>query len=112
MALRTALRSKLRRAPDDATTQAQWRAKNTDRAYDGSNSAVAPLVESLRRDGVLITDAATVFGDDALFQEAAREAQTLFGLPRELVDAAAGPKAMFLTKLATGFPGSPINGVP
>ena len=47
MALRTALRSKLRRAPDDATTQAQWRAKNKDRAYEGPNSAVAPLVERL-----------------------------------------------------------------
>ena len=102
MALRTALRSKLRRAPDDATIQAQWRAKNKDRAYDGSNSAVEPLVESLRRDGVLITDAATVFGDDSLFQEAAREAQRLYDLPREQVDAAAGTKATFLTKLATG----------
>ena len=51
---------------------------------------------------MLITDAATVFGDDALFQEAAREAQRLYDLPREQVDAAAGSKATFLTKLATG----------
>ena len=51
---------------------------------------------------MLITDAATVFGDDAIFQEAAREAQRLYDLPREQVDAAAGSKATFLTKLATG----------
>jgi hypothetical protein len=104
MAIRTALRNRLtRRAPlDDAAVLAAWKRKNTDRAYEGSEPAVAQLVESLRRDGVLITDAATVFGDDTLFQEAAREAQRLYDLPREKVDAAAGTKATFLTKLATG----------
>jgi hypothetical protein len=104
MAIRTALRSRLGRLSprDDAAALEQWRRKNEDRAYEGSEPAVAPLVEELRRDGVLITDAATVFGDDALFQEAAREAQRLYDLPREQVDAAAGSKATFLTKLATG----------
>jgi hypothetical protein len=104
MAIRTALRSRLGRLStrDDAATLEQWRRKNKDRAYEGSEPAVAPLVEQLRRDGVLITDAATVFGDDVLFQEAAREAQRLYDLPREQVDAAAGSKATFLTKLATG----------
>ena len=104
MAIRTALRSRLARLSprDDAATLEQWRRKNKDRAYEGSEPAVAPLVEQLRRDGVLITDVATVFGDDALFQEAAREAQRLYDLPREQVDAATGSKATFLTKLATG----------
>jgi len=104
MAIRTALRSRLARLSprDDSATLEQWRRKNNDRAYAGSEPAVAPLVEQLRRDGVLITDAATVFGDDALFQEAAREAQRLYDIPREQVDAAAGSKATFLTKLATG----------
>lgn len=104
MAIRTALRSRLARfSPrDDAANLEQWRRKNKDRAYEGSEPTVAPLVEQLRRDGVLITDVATVFGDDALFQEAAREAQRLYDLPREQVDAAAGSKATFLTKLATG----------
>jgi hypothetical protein len=104
MAIRTALRSRLGRLStrDDAATLEQWRRKNKDRAYEGSEPAVAPLVEQLRRDGVLITDAATVFGDDGLFQEAAREAQRLYDLPREQVDAAVGSKATFLTKLATG----------
>jgi hypothetical protein len=104
MAIRTALRNRLtRRAPlDDAAARAAWKQKNKDRAYEGSEPAVAPLVERLRRDGVLITDVATVFGDDALFQEAATEAQRLYDLPRQQVDAAAGSKATFLTKLATG----------
>lgn len=105
MALRTALRNQLaRRAPriDDAAARAVWKRRNKDRAYEGSEPAVAPLVERLRRDGVLITDVETVFGDDALFQAAAAEAQTLYDRPREHVDAAAGTKATFLTKLATG----------
>lgn len=104
MAIRTALRNRLtRRAPlDDAAQLEAWKRKNKDRAYEGSEPAVAQLVESLRRDGVLITEAATVFGDDAIFQDAAREAQRLYDLPREKVDAAAGSKATFLTKLATG----------
>jgi hypothetical protein len=105
MALRTTIRQQLaRRAPriDDAAARAVWKRRNKDRAYEGGNAAVAPLVERLRRDGVLITDAETVFGDLALFDAAAAEAQTLYDRPRDKVDAAAGTKATFLTKLATG----------
>jgi hypothetical protein len=105
MALRTTIRQQLaRRAPriDDAAARAVWKRRNKDRAYEGSNAAVAPLVERLRRDGVLSTDAETVFGDLALFDAAAAEAQTLYDRPRDKVEAAAGTKATFLTKLATG----------
>ena len=105
MALRTALRSRLaRRAPrlDDAAARAVWKRRNKERAYEGTVAAVSPLVERLRRDGVAITDVETVFGDDALFRAAADEAQALYDPPREEHDAAAGSKATFLTKLATG----------
>lgn len=105
MALRTALRSQLaRRAPrlDDAAARAAWKRRNKERAYEPTVSAVSPLVERLRRDGVAITDVETVFGDDVLFRAAAHEAQALYDRPREEQDAAAGTKATFLTKLATG----------
>jgi hypothetical protein len=107
MALRTALRRQLaRRAPrlDDAAARAAWKLRNRDRAYESADapSAVAPLVERLRRDGVLITNVGSVFSDGRLFEEAATEALRLYEEPREHFDAAAGSKATFLTKLATG----------
>jgi hypothetical protein len=105
MALRTALRQQLaRRAPrlDDAAARAVWKRRNKDRAYEHVEPAVAPIVDALRRDGVVITDVSTVFGDDSLFRLAADEVQTLYDRPREQLDAAAGSKATFLTKLATG----------
>jgi hypothetical protein len=63
---------------------------------------LAPVLEALRRDGVAITDAETVFGDRAWFAAADAEAQRLYAQPRERRDAEAGSKATFLTKLATG----------
>lgn len=43
-----------------------------------------------------------MFGDRSLFDAAAQEARTLHERPRERVEAGAGSKASFLTKLATG----------
>ncbi len=103
MALRTALRSQLaRRAPrlDDAAAQAVWRRRNKDRAYDGADPAVAPLVAQLREDGVAITDFDTVFGDRQLFDTAANEARRRYDArPTEPASAEGGSKATFLTKL-------------
>src|SRR3989442_11637500 len=49
-----------RRAPalGDRVARANWRLRNRSRAYDGSEvpAQLQPLVEQLRRDGVLITD--------------------------------------------------------
>jgi hypothetical protein len=92
MALRTALR--------EQATRARWKRQNRDRAYDGSETAVAPLVESLRRDGVVITDFATVFGETTLFDEAAAEVDRRYeSRPSEDASAEAGSKGTFLTKL-------------
>jgi hypothetical protein len=92
MALRTALR--------DQATRARWKRGNRDRRYEASDTAAAPLVESLRRDGVVITDFATVFGETALFDEAAAEVRRRYeSRPHEDATAEAGSKATFLTKL-------------
>jgi hypothetical protein len=95
-----------RRAPalGDRVARANWRLRNRSRAYDGSEvpAELQPLVEQLRRNGVLITDVDAVFGDQALFAAAAARADALYRAPREEAEAEAGAKATFLTKLATG----------
>jgi hypothetical protein len=89
-----------RRAPrlGDKMALATWRRRNKDRAVPDSHD---PLVERLQRDGVLITDVETVFGDRSLFEAADAQAKRLYAEPREQADAAAGSKATYLTKLAT-----------
>ena len=95
-----------RRAPalGDRVARANWRLRNRSRAYDAAAvpAQLQPLVEQLRRDGVLITDVNTVFGERALFEAAAARADALYRAPREEAEAEAGAKATFLTKLATG----------
>ena len=95
-----------RRAPalGDRVARANWRLRNRARAYDGSEvpGRLQPLVEQLRRDGVLITDVDAVFGERALFDTAAARADSLYRAPRDEADAEAGAKGTFLTKLATG----------
>jgi hypothetical protein len=89
-----------RRAPrlGDKMALAAWRRKNKDRAVPAAHD---PLVERLRRDGVLITDVETVFGDRSLFEAADAHAKRLYAQPRDREEAAAGSKATYLTKLAT-----------
>ena len=61
---------------DDRLTQTRWRLRNRDRS--GPSAAppeLSDVIARLRRDGVVITDFATVFGDTALFDEAAAEVQ-------------------------------------
>ncbi len=95
-----------RRAPSlgDRVARANWRLRNRSRAYDGSDvpAQLHALVEQLRRNGVLIADIDTVFGDRALFESAAARADALYRAPREEAEAEAGAKGTFLTKLATG----------
>ena len=86
---------------DDRLTQTRWRLRNRDRS--GPSAAppeLADLVARLRGDGVVISDFESVFGETALFDEAAAEVQRRYeARPRQDGDAAAGSKGTFLTKL-------------
>jgi Phytanoyl-CoA dioxygenase (PhyH) len=86
---------------DDRLTQTRWRLRNRDRSGPGeAPPELSGVVEQLHRDGVVITDFATVFGDAALFDEAAAEVQRRYeARPQEDGDVAAGSKGTFLTKL-------------
>ena len=94
-----------RRAPrlGDRLALAGWRRRNRDRALPSNGAAgdAGGLLGQLRRDGVLVTDVEAVFGDRALFEEAAAKARQLYEQPRERGEAEPGSKATFLTKLAT-----------
>lgn len=107
MSVAAAIRSRIaRRAPklDDRLALAAWRRRNRDRQLDEPDvpPAVAGVLDALRRDGVAITDAKTVFGDRALYEQAEAQAEQLYRRPRDRGDAAEGSKATFLTKLASG----------
>ncbi len=83
--------------------RARWRLRNRSRsAAATSDPRLAPLVERLRRDGIVLSDAATVLADATLFDRAAAQARALYERPRERRDAAAGSKESFKTKLAAG----------
>jgi hypothetical protein len=106
MSVGTKVRSQLaRHAPklEEAVVRANWRRHNRDRAFDPA--AIADpvqrrLADGLARDGVAVGTFDELFGDDALWNEAAAEAARLHAAwtPQE---AEAGSKASFLTKLAT-----------
>jgi phytanoyl-CoA dioxygenase PhyH len=86
---------------DDRIAQTRWRLRNRDRSgREPVPAELAEVVERLRRDGVAITDFATVFGEIQLYDDAAAEARRRYGQrPPEDDSAAAGSKATFLTKL-------------
>jgi hypothetical protein len=87
--------------------QARWRRRNRDRSGVGEPPAdLRGIVESLREDGVVISDFATVFGDAALFDLAAAEVQRRYE-QRPRAEGEAGSKASFLTKL--GDPSYPVD---
>jgi hypothetical protein len=92
-----------RRAPaiGDRVARASWRRRNRSRAYDAARipERVRPIVDQLKRDGVVITDVDAVFGDRALYERARGRALELYNAPRADADAAEGSKATFLTKL-------------
>jgi hypothetical protein len=86
---------------DDRIAQTRWRLRNRDRSGPRAvPPELAGVVQRLRRDGVAITDFATVFGENALYDEAAAEARRRYEKrPRDAAGAAEGSKATFLTKL-------------
>ena len=93
--------SAVRTRLDDRLTQVRWRLRNRDRSAQVEvPTDLAPLVADLRRDGVVVYDFATVFGDTALFEEAAAEAARRYA-QQDAADqpVAAGSKETFLTKL-------------
>ncbi len=83
--------------------RAKWRLRNRGRSASApSDPRLAPLVEGLRREGIVLSDAATLLGDGDLFDRAATRAKELYERPRASGDAAAGSKESFKTKLAAG----------
>lgn len=98
MSVASAVRTRL----DDRVALVRWRLRNRERTLEPLIPAgLGPVVESLHRDGVVLSDFATVFGETSLFEEAAAEARRRYDEPREGADAAAGSKATFLTKLGS-----------
>jgi hypothetical protein len=92
---------------DDRLAQTRWRLRNRDRSsHDEVPDDLRGLVERLRRDGVAISDAATVFGL-GLYEEAAAEARRRYEQRPTDLGAEAGSKATFLTKL--GDPSYPAD---
>jgi hypothetical protein len=86
---------------NDRLAQTRWRLRNRDRSGEASvPPELVDLVARLRRDGVVITDFATVFGETGLYDAAAAEARKRYeALPKEGAAAESGSKASFLTKL-------------
>ena len=86
---------------EDRLSQTKWRLRNRDRSKRGDvPDELRPLVDRLRRDGVVISDFAAVFGETSLFDEAAAEARRRYEQrPREDAAAESGSKSSFLTKL-------------
>jgi Phytanoyl-CoA dioxygenase (PhyH) len=81
--------------------RAKWRLRNRGRSVAAtSDPALAPLVEGLSRDGIVVTDAATVLGADDLYDRAAGHAEELYAARSARAEAAAGSKETFKTKLA------------
>jgi hypothetical protein len=106
MSVGAAVRQQLaKRAPrlEEAAVRANWRLKNRNRAFspdDVADPKQRQLVDALHRDGVVVTSFDELIGDQALFDEAAKEARRLHEAwkPEEAEE---GSKATFLTKLAT-----------
>ena len=55
--------------------RAKWRFRNRDRSESATRDPrLAPLVDALRRDGIVLTTAGTLFPDMSLYAEAAARA--------------------------------------
>jgi hypothetical protein len=93
--------SAVRARIDDRLTQVRWRLRNRDRsARVDVPPELARIVSDLRRDGAVISDFSTVFGETGLFEEAAAEAARRYD-QQDVADqpVTAGSKETFLTKL-------------
>jgi hypothetical protein len=85
---------------NDKLAHTRWRLRNRDRSGEANVPAeLVDLVARLRRDGVVISDFATVFGDTTLYEAAAAEVRKRYDARPEEPAAEAGSKSTFLTKL-------------
>jgi Phytanoyl-CoA dioxygenase (PhyH) len=94
--------SAVRNRLDERLAQVRWRLRNRDRSVQPDVPPdLRSVVAALRRDGVVISDFATVFGDTELFEEAAAEATRRYEQQQDPADqpVAAGSKDTFLSKL-------------
>jgi hypothetical protein len=83
--------------------RAKWRLRNRARSVSAtSDPGLAPLVEGLRSDGIVLTGAETILGDGDLYERAAARARELYAARPERAEAEAGSKETFKTKLAAG----------
>jgi hypothetical protein len=83
--------------------RAKWRLRNRGRwVTPTSDPGLAPLVKRLRSDGIVVTDAETVFGGRELYERAAAHAHALYERRPERGEAEPGSKETFKTKLAAG----------
>jgi hypothetical protein len=93
-----------KRAPrlEEAMVRANWRRRNRARAFDSKQLEVParPFVEQLKRQGFASGRFEDLFGETALFEEAAAQAQRLYER-RDEKPAEGGTKATYLAKLAT-----------
>jgi hypothetical protein len=93
-----------KRAPrlEEAMVRANWRRRNRPRAFDPQQleAPARPFVEQLRGQGFATGRFEDLFGETALFEEAAAQAQGLYER-RDEKPAAGGTKATYLAKLAT-----------
>ena len=104
MSVGSTIRTQLaRRAPglEERVVRANWRRRNRSRSFSGGlPDGLDGVVDTLRRDGVVITDFETVFGgEQELFDRADALVRELY--ERERPQAEEGGKG-FLTKLASG----------
>ena len=86
---------------NDKLAQTRWRLRNRDRSGEANvPPELVDLVARVRKDGVAITDFATVFGDTGLYDAAEAEARKRYeARPKDDPAAESGSKATFLTKL-------------
>jgi hypothetical protein len=83
--------------------RAKWRFRNRGRSGPATTDPrLTPLVDRLRSDGIVLSDASSVLQDSALYDRASARAQELYDRPREAQAAASGSKESFKTKLAAG----------
>jgi phytanoyl-CoA dioxygenase PhyH len=85
--------------------RANWRRRNRDRYFSPdriADTAQRELVETLWRDGYVVTRFEELFGERALFEDSAEHARRLYREPPGVYGAADRSKSSYLTKLAAG----------
>lgn len=96
-----------KRAPrlEEAAARANWRRRNRARSFSLdtlTDPGQCALVEALSQEGYAVCRFADLFGDRALFEEAAERARDLHAARSLSTTGAPGSKETYLTKLAAG----------